>query len=523
MTTKGKLSVLITTSGVGSRLGNFTRYSNKCLVKVGDIPVITRILNSYPDNTDFYVTLGHNGNLVRQYLEIAHPDLSFQFINVDKYEGEGSSLAYSLLAAKAFLQKPFVYHACDTIVEKYSPSLSENWIGAYKKMNSTHYTTINVQGDVVERINPKGEINYDYEYIGVSGIVNYEIFWKKLENIYNCNPKDTSINDALAINEMIGDVDFKVKIFSEWSDIGNIDSLNKARETYASKHTVLDKDREAIYFLEDKVVKFFRDSEINKKRVERIKHLNGLTPEILSSSDNFYSYKYLSGSLAADNYDREMITKLLGWAKNNLWKNRKDLADLGRKQCRKFYYDKTFGRVEDLLKQIKKTDEEDCINGCLVPSVKDMFLGLEEDLLLNGTFCNFHGDFILDNILITDDGFSLIDWRQDFSGNLDVGDVYYDLAKLNHNLFFNHHNIESGLFDIKECSEEILVDLKMNYRFFLAKQKFDKWCLENDYDVRKINILTSIIWINMSPLHSYPLNKFLFYFGKFNLYKEISK
>lgn len=523
MTTEDKLSVLVTTSGIGSRLGDFTKYSNKCLVKVGDMPVITRILNSYPENTDFYITLGHKGDLVRQYLDIAHPNKVFQFIKVDKYKGEGSSLAYSLLAAKSFLQKPFIYHACDTIVENYSPSLSQNWIGGYRRTNSAHYTTINVQDDIVKRINPKGETNYDYEYIGVSGIVDYKMFWEKLEDLYNQNPNDTSLNDALAINEMIRNVNFKVKIFSQWSDIGNMDSLNKARKFYSSRHIVLDKNREAIYFLKDKVVKFFKDSKMNRKRVERVKHLNGLSPKILSSSANFYSYEYLDGMLAADSHDKEMITKLLDWSRENLWKNQKNLGELGKEKCRKFYYDKTFARVEDLLEQIRKVDGNDIINGSNVPSVKSMMLELDENLLLEGDFCNFHGDFILDNIIITRDGFGLIDWRQDFSGNVDVGDVYYDLAKLNHNLFFNHNNIESGLFDVKERDGEILVDLKMNYRFFLAKQNFDMWCSKNGYDIKKINILTSIIWINMSPLHSYPLNKFLFYFGKFNLHKEIIK
>ena len=129
MTIIDDINVLITTSGIGSRLGNFTKYSNKCLVKVGDIPVITRILNSYPQETNFYITLGHNGDLVKQYLNIAHSNLKFTFILVDKYEGPESSLAYSLLKAKPFLQKPFIYHACDTIVESYVPDLSKNWIG----------------------------------------------------------------------------------------------------------------------------------------------------------------------------------------------------------------------------------------------------------------------------------------------------------------------------------------------------------------------------------------------------------
>jgi len=523
MTTKDKLNVLITTSGIGSRLGDFTKYSNKCLVRVGDVPIITRIINSYENDACFYITLGHNGDLVKQYLTIAHPSNTFVFIEVDKYEGRGSSLAYSMLKAEPYLQKPFIYHACDTLTEKYLPSLDYNWCGGYQKTNSSHYTTLNVEGSNVKKINPKGEINYDFEYIGLCGIKDYELFWTTLRSFYKNSPNDSTLNDSIAINSILSSVEFKLKHFNVWCDIGNIDSLNQTRARFPATHTVLDKDREAIYFLEDRVVKFFKDTGINKKRVERINHLNGLVPDIIDYSSNFYSYEYEEGDLAADVIDEGKIVNLLNWANNNLWSNRKNLGSQAKDSCYNFYYNKTAKRVEMLLSQINKKDDPNVINGISTPSVKDLMSSINESLLLNEWLGHFHGDFILDNILVTSSGFKLIDWRQDFDGSIEYGDIYYDLAKLNHNLFFNHHNIQSGLYDIIESDGKIRVDLKTNYRLFLAKQKFDSWCLENGFDVKKINILTSIIWINMAPLHEYPLNKFLFYFGKFNLFRGINE
>jgi len=44
---------------------------------------------------------------------------------------------------------------------------------------------------------------------------------------------------------------------------------------------------------------------------------------------------------------------------------------------------------------------------------------------------------------------------------------------------------------------------------------------KNGYDLKKVEVLTSIIWINMAPLHEYPFNNFLFNFGKYNLYKNL--
>ena len=41
----------------------------------------------------------------------------------------------------------------------------------------------------------------------------------------------------------------------------------------------------------------------------------------------------------------------------------------------------------------------------------------------------------------------MLDWRQDFAGELIVGDMYYDLAKLNHNLTINHEIVNKKLYN----------------------------------------------------------------------------
>lgn len=514
------LSVLVTTSGIGSRLGNFTKYSNKCLVRIGDKPAITRIIESYPEDTNFYITLGHNGDIVKQYLNVAHSNLKLTFINVDKYVGNGSSLGYSLLCAMPLLQKPFIFHACDTLIDREVPPPVTNWCGGYKKINSSFYSTLNIEGDKVKKINPKGEINYDLEYIGISGIKDYRLFWDTLATLYSKSPNNSHLNDCDCIREMIKDVAFNVVRFPVWNDIGNIDSLVKSKQFYGSKYTVLDKDKESIYFFDNRVIKFFSDSDINKKRVERVKHLNNLVPRILNSTKNFYCYEHIAGNLASDFINDKNIQDLMNWAKTNLWVNKTQSPE-NLIKCRRFYIDKTIKRVEMLSKQIGKPDGVDKINGLNVPSVFDMLSSIKGEDLFSEEFYNFHGDFILENIIITKDSFKLIDWRQDFAGCVDVGDIYYDLSKLNHNLFFNHENIDNGLYSITEEFEAISTDMKINYRLFLAKQQFDSWCMDNNFDLKKINMLTAIIWINMAPLHEYPLNKFLFYFGKYNLFKEL--
>ena len=88
----GEYKVVITTSGIGSRLGDLTTYTNKCLVRVGNKPAISYIIESYPSDTEFIITLGHYGSHVQQFLELTYPDYNFSFVEVDKFQGKGSSL-----------------------------------------------------------------------------------------------------------------------------------------------------------------------------------------------------------------------------------------------------------------------------------------------------------------------------------------------------------------------------------------------------------------------------------------------
>jgi hypothetical protein len=134
-------------------------------------------------------------------------------------------------------------------------------------------------------------------------------------------------------------------------------------------------------------------------------------------------------------------------------------------------------------------------------------------------FSQFHGDFILENIIKKPDGsYSLIDWRHEFGSEVQYGDMYYDLAKLKHNIIFNHKNITNKLFTVEEHGNGIVVDLKCNY--FLIKQldDYNEFIKKNSFDSKKIDILMSLIWLNMSSLYEEPLSKFLYYFGKFNLF-----
>ena len=117
--------------------------------------------------------------------------------------------------------------------------------------------------------------------------------------------------------------------------------------------------------------------------------------------------------------------------------------------------------------------------------------------------------------------FIFLDWRQDFGGCIDYGDIYYDLAKLMHGLIVSHQLIEEEHFKIEWELNTIDFELKRFHRDVEFEKYFLKWCTINNYDIKKIKILTALIYLNISPLHHVPYNYLLFALGKLMLYREL--
>jgi hypothetical protein len=117
--------------------------------------------------------------------------------------------------------------------------------------------------------------------------------------------------------------------------------------------------------------------------------------------------------------------------------------------------------------------------------------------------------------------FVLLDWRDSFDGLVEWGDRQYDLAKLRHNLVFQHSNIAAGMFSIRRDGDHVFVDLDCKYLLTRQLEELDAWIAKKGWSVRNIRILQALIWINMAPLYDAPLSNFLFAFGKWNLWLSL--
>ena len=96
---EAKYKILIPTAGVGQKIGELTKHTNKALVRIGKKPVLSHIIEAYPEDIPLVIPVGHFAEHIKDFIELAYPNRKIEFVEVDKYKGEGSSVGYSMLSA----------------------------------------------------------------------------------------------------------------------------------------------------------------------------------------------------------------------------------------------------------------------------------------------------------------------------------------------------------------------------------------------------------------------------------------
>ena len=172
-----------------------------------------------------------------------------------------------------------------------------------------------------------------------------------------------------------------------------------------------------------------------------------------------------------------------------------------------------------------KKDGTESINNQKMPTLSSLLKSIDWQHLTNGYPVRFHGDLHFENILWKPikKQFVFLDWRQDFAGNFEIGDIYYDLAKLLHGLVVSHELITKNHFSIQWNDNAIIFDLQRKPILKECEQQFYQWCVDHGFSLRKIRILTALIYLNISALHHYPYSLFLYSLGKLLLFDELKK
>ena len=512
-----KKTVCILTAGVGSRIGSYSTYLNKSLLPIKKKAAISHIIDQFSNNTEFVIAIGHFGKQVKNFLKLTYPEKKFKFVNVKKYKGKNTGPGLSLYNCKKLLQKPFYFVSCDTIWTKKINHLEKNWMGTnYNsiKKNSSFCNLVSKSKKIIELIDKKQVSSACNQFIGLAYIKDYKIFW---EGIDKKKIIKGEIQVSNGFNNLIRLKDVYINKF-DWHDIGTIENYKKTIKFFEKYN--FSKTNEFIYINKSRVVKYFRD----KKKCSRITKLSKINknfyPKIDKFSENFISYKFINGHTLYEKNSPKITRSLLNYLEKSFWKiNKKQIKNV----CKKFYKDKTIQRLH-LYKQKYnfRADKTNYINGEKTERIEKLLNQVKWKDLYDGIPCRIHGDLQFDNILITNDKqFKLIDYRDNFGGEIEYGDKYYDLAKLYGGMILNYSLIKQNKFKYLKRAQ------KIDYSLPRAKTKeikvFFEFLKEKELSISKVKLLTSIIFLNMAPLHEFPFDQLLFAHGKLKLQESLNE
>ena len=396
-----------------------------------------------------------------------------------------------------------------------------NWIGFSNVKANNHYRSIEFKKNQLININEKNiKFKNKYSYIGLASIKDYKDFWDITDKNYKFS-KDQG--EVFALNRIVKNKKIYIKKFT-WNDTGNIKMFEKTNKKYFKKNqpVILPKKNEFISFTNKIVIKYSSDKDFIKKRVKRSKILKNFVPNVTGHSENFYTYKFVTGKIMSKNLTLRNFINLLKFL-NKFWKKNKKTPKINFKlKCLNFYKDKTIKRIRKFYNKYNFIDDEHLINNSKTDKLSKILKKVDWNWLSKGVPVRFHGDLHFENIIIQKKTFKLLDWRQDFQNDLINGDLYYDLAKILHGLIVDHNQVNQNNYKIHKIGKKIKISIKQSKNHKICQKYFEEWLIKNNLNVKKVRILTALIYLNISPLHHHPYSLFLYYLGKKMLSDELN-
>ncbi len=516
--------VCIKVAGRGTRTSSASG-TNKALLPVGHRAVLSHIVHKFPDEIEIVLALGHNGQHIRDFLSLAFPRRSFTFVEVDNYFGPGSGPGYSILCCKPHLNCPFIFVACDTLVLEPIPAPTSDWIGVAEVGAPDRFLVADVREGLVNRFFDKqtveqiSQIGVDPDhvrrtaFIGLAGVHNHEHFWQGLTESIPAETNELQV--SFGLNRLVSG-GLTAHPFT-WYDTGTEESYRLAVNALAGE-PFLEKPGEFLYFEQDRVIKFFSDPQRAVNRAKRAGLLEGNVPEVIGAHGNFFAYHFSPGRRLADVRDCAIFRRFLCFMNDKLWRSR----ILDPKQqvafvdaCDRFYRVKTAERVAMFFRSTGFADVAHVINGIRTPSVAELLAMVDWKSLSQGIPVLFHGDPQPENVIVSEGGgITLLDWREDFAGLLDIGDLYYDLGKIYHALLISGEVIRGNQFEIHIAGDVVDLEFRIRSNLYEFMNVFESIARQSGWDMARVKLMTGLIYLNIAPLHHTPYNNLLFFLGK---------
>lgn len=508
---KNNLTVLILAAGYGRRMGTFSRMVPKALVPYDNKPLISHIMGKFDkETTKFVVACGHMGQLIKDYVTEVHKDKNVVFVDIDNYAEGHTGPATSIQMCAEHIRGGFLWITCDTLFDfDISDKRDHSWIGVHPVDStiSQDYCWVERDGEAITKVYNKVASKHAVDaFIGLMYAANDNY----LNNLLDCKAKETP--------EGFDGLDLKAHTVRGWKDFGTYDKWEELSSELVD--VSFPKPNELFYNDNGQIIKFWPNQKSAEKRVLRAECNPSAMPANVRQSGPFLIHDYAKGEIVYDQYTLELFDKMLDWCKRSLWKPAppSDNSDIDHLAiCRKFYYDKTMERVNMFRAKYPAWSEPCVVNGVEVDTIDHYLDQVDWAYLCSEHSWTFiHGDLHFDNTVYDPNAyiaeprgkFTAIDWRTDFGGEL-YGDQYYDLAKMLGGLHLNYKDIKSENYGYKESNDYATLDIPSVHDVRQYESVLQAWVEANGLEWRKVKLIVPLIYLNMSPLHEAPFDKFL--------------
>lgn len=499
------LTVLILAAGYGRRMGPFSRMVPKALVPYDNKPLISHIMGKFDAaSTKFVIACGHMGQLTKDYVSEVHADKNVVFVDIDNYAEGDTGPATTIQMCQEHIRGGFLWLACDTLFDfDITDKLDHNWIGVHPVDSNIaqDYCWIERDGETITKVEDKKPSNTAVDaFIGLMYAKDDEY----LNNLIARKAKETP--------QGFEGLDLKAHTVRGWKDFG---TYEKWEELSAELVDVsFPKPDELFYCDNRQIIKFWPNPKAAEKRVQRALRNPGAMPKNVRAKGPFLIHDFADGDIVYNQYNLDLYHKMLDWCKESLWTTAPSEADADivyLNVCKKFYYEKTMERVDMFRAKYPNWSEPCVVNGVEVDTINHYLDQVDWGYLCTEVSWKYiHGDLHFDNTIYdpTTGKFTAIDWRTDFGGEL-YGDQYYDLAKMLGGLWLSYKDVKHERFGYSELNDYATLDIPSIHDAKLYESVLEDWTRAQGLDWKKVKLLVPIIYLNMSPLHEAPFDKFL--------------
>jgi len=494
-----KLTVLILAAGYGRRMGSFSRMVNKGLIPFGDKPLISHIIDQFPTDTHFVIACGHMGQQVYDYVASVHDDKDVTFVNIPDYSEGHTGPATTVQHCADYIKDGFLLVACDTLFDfNWKDRLDHSWIGVYP-VDSTiakDYDWVERDGDNIVALHNKETSTKAVDaFIGLM----YDNDGSFLRNLQRLNARENF--------QGFEGISLKAHTVRKWLDFGTYEKWQELSKDLPENSFV--KPDELFYHDNSKVIKYFANQEHVRLRAIRASANPLCMPNNIQSVGNFLIHDWAEGDILYNQITPDLFKKMLSWCETNIWIDVPEEVDLNA--CRKFYYTKTYERINQF--RVKYSDWSECcvVNRKEVETINTYLNRIDWDWLINTSKWTYiHGDLHFDNTIYdpNTDKFTAIDWRTDFAGKM-YGDLYYDLAKMLGGIRLNYRLVKDNKLNYSEINDYATLDIPSVPDSDIYESILRSWAVSRGLDWKKVTTLVPIIYLNMAPLHESPFDKFL--------------